>query len=159
MRTHLTLRSASGAQLLDPKEDAMRRVIVTEFMSLDGVVEAPEKWSLSYWNDETEKFKNAELAATGALLLGRVTYEGFGASWPSRSGAFADKMNAMPKHVASTTLNKVDWNGAALMRGSAPDAVQRLKTETAAGDLVLHGSATLAQAMMERDLVDVYHVH
>jgi dihydrofolate reductase len=135
----------------------MRKVVVTEFMTLDGVVEAPEKWSFPYWNADAEKFKNAELSATGALLLGRVTYEGFATAWPGRTGEFADRFNSLPKYVASSTLKKLDWKGSESLQGSLSDAIKRLKRSDG-GDIVVHGSVTLVQSLMEHDLVDQYHV-
>ena len=88
----------------------MRTLAATLFMSLDGVVESPEKWSFQFWSDETQKFKLNELRITDALLLGRVTYEGFAAAWPSRkdTDGFADRFNSMPKFVVSKTLKKLD---------------------------------------------------
>ena len=139
------------------KGDEMRKVIVTEFMTLDGVVEAPEKWSFPYWNSQTEEFKNAELAATGALLLGRVTYEGFAAAWPGRTGEFADRFNQMPKYVVSSVLKKLDWSGSEFLPGSLPEAIRRLKA-TEEGDVVVHGSVTLVQGLMQHNLVDRYHL-
>ena len=82
----------------------MRKVVVTEFLTLDGVMEAPHLWSFPYWNDEIEKFKHDELWASDAQLLGRVTYQGFAAAWPSRTDEFADRLNDLPKYVVSTTL-------------------------------------------------------
>ena len=108
-----------------------RRLAVTMFMSLDGVVESPEKWSFHYWNDEIAKFKLEELRATDALLLGRVTYEGFAAAWPSRKDpeGFADRFNGMPKHVASKTLKKLEWNNSHLIKGELAAVVSILKQE------------------------------
>lgn len=131
----------------------MRRIIVTEFMTLDGVVEAPEKWSLAYWNDETEKFKNDELRDTGALLLGRVTYETFAVSWPSRCGDFADRLNALPKYVASGTLKDLAWSGSQLLPEPATHAAAELK-KSSGGNIVIHGSPTLVRSLMNEGLVD-----
>ena len=91
-------------------------MIVTEFVTLDGVMEAPEKWTFPFGNEEAAKFKRDELFESDALLLGRVTYEGFAAAWPSRTDeeGFADRMNSLPKFVVSTTLNQVDWNNSSL---------------------------------------------
>ena len=96
----------------------MRKIIVTEFLFLDGVMEAPEKWSFPYMNDEIMKFKSDELFASGALLLGRATYETFAAAWPSRTdpGGFADRMNSLPKYVLSNTLKEVKWNNSRLIK-------------------------------------------
>src|SRR5688500_201470 len=101
---------ASGNAVFD--RPMPRSIRATFFMTLDGVVESPEKWSFPYWNDEIAKLKDDELKATDALLLGRVTYEGFAAAWPGRTDAegFADKFNSMPKYVVTKTLKKADWN-------------------------------------------------
>lgn len=104
----------------------MRKVIVSEYMSLDGVVEDPA-WTAPYWNDEIAAFKQSELFACDALLLGRVTYQVFAASWPTRTDdgdGFTDRMNTMPKYVASTTLTAMEWN-ANLITGDVAEAVAR----------------------------------
>jgi len=118
-----------------------RRLAVTLFTSLDGVVESPEKWSFPFWNDEIQKFKLKELFATDALLLGRVTYEGFAAAWPGRKDAegFADRFNSIPKYIASTTLKKLDWNNSHLIRGDVAREVANLKKQPGE-DIVIHGS-------------------
>jgi len=105
-----------------------RRLAATLFISLDGVVESPDKWSFPYWNDEIAKFKLEEVKATDALLLGRVTSEGFAAAWPGRKDpdGFADRFNSMPKHVASNTLKKLEWNNSHLIKGDLGAAVSRL---------------------------------
>src|SRR5438093_13468258 len=106
-----------------------RRLGGTLVVSLDGVVEAPEKWSFAYWNDEIRKFKLDETMASDALLLGRVTYEGFAAAWPSRKDdeGFADRFNSMPKYVASRTLKALAWNNSHLMIVDVAAAVSKLK--------------------------------
>jgi dihydrofolate reductase len=137
----------------------MRKVIVTEFMSLDGVMESPEKWSLSYWDDEIGKLKFDELSAADALLLGRVTYEGFAAAWPSRTDetGYADRMNNLPKYVVSTTLSKPEWNNTQVIKGDLAGEVTRLKQQPGQSMLVF-GSAQLAAALLEEDLVDEYRL-
>jgi dihydrofolate reductase len=107
-------------------------VVATEFLAIDGVVEAPEKWSGPYWNDEIARFKHDELFASDALLLGKLTYEGFAAAWPGRTDedGFADRMNALPKHVVSTTLNEpLGWNNSTLIRGALAERVTELKQQ------------------------------
>jgi dihydrofolate reductase len=140
----------------------MAKVIVTEFMSLDGVIEAPgggEKFRHAGWSfeiprgKEGDQFKLDEMQRTEALLLGRVTYEGFAAAWPSRKGDFADKFNNMPKYVVSKTLKRADWNNTTVLGGDVPAEVARLK-QRLAGDVVVHGSARLSQTLIEHDLVD-----
>ncbi|MEX2212178.1 MAG: dihydrofolate reductase family protein [Gaiellaceae bacterium] len=103
--------------------------------------------------DEGDKFKLDETMATEALLLGRVTYEGFAAAWPSRDGEFADKFNAMPKYVVSSSLGEPEWSNSTVLRGDVAEEVATLKQELD-GDIVVHGSAQLVQTLLEHDLVD-----
>ena len=140
----------------------MGRIVVTEFVSLDGVVEVPggaENFKYGGWSfeisrgDEGDKFKLDEAFSSEALLLGRVTYEGFAAAWPSRDGEFADKFNSMPKYVVSSTLENPEWNNTTVLEGNVAQAVARLKEEQD-GDIVVHGSPQLVQALLEHDLVD-----
>jgi dihydrofolate reductase len=140
----------------------MGRIVVTEFVSLDGVMEAPgggEDFRHAGWTfeidrgEEGDKFKLDETVEAEALLLGRKTYEGFAAAWPSMEGEFADKFNTMPKYVVSSTLDRAEWNNSTVLRGDVVDEVAELK-ETLGGDIVVHGSARLAQTLLEHDLVD-----
>ncbi len=140
----------------------MGRIIVTEFVSLDGVIEAPgggEDYKHGGWTFEIDrgaegnKFKLDETLDADALLLGRVTYEGFAAAWPSRDDEFADKFNTMPKYVVSSTLQKPDWNNSTVLDGDVAEEVTKLKQQQD-GDIVVHGSAQLVQALIEHDLVD-----
>ena len=140
----------------------MGRIVVTEFISLDGVIEAPgggEGFRHDGWSFEIERgpegnqFKLDETLESEALLLGRVTYEGFAASWPSRGGEFADKFNAMPKYVVSSTLRDPEWNNTTVLDGGVEAAVSKLKQEQD-GNIVVHGSARLVQALVEHGLVD-----
>jgi len=140
----------------------MGRIVITEFMSLDGVVEDPggaENFKYGGWSfeiprgDEGDKFKVDETMASEALLLGRVTYEGFAKAWPSRNDEFADKFNNMPKYVVSSTLTQPEWNNSTVLEGDVPEAVAKLKQEID-GDIVVHGSVQLAQTLLEHDLVD-----
>jgi dihydrofolate reductase len=142
------------------------RIVVTEFVSMDGVIEDPggsEDYEHGGWSfqldrgEEGNKFKIDETMATDALLLGRVTYEGFADSWPSREGEFADKFNNMPKFVVSTTLDKPDWKNSTVIRGEVAAKVGKLK-ERFANDVVVHGSAQLVNALKEQDLVDEYRL-
>jgi dihydrofolate reductase len=144
----------------------MGRIVVTEFVSLDGVIEAPgggESFRHGGWTfeinrgDEGDKFKLDETLSSEALLLGRVTYEGFAAAWPSREGEFADKFNAMPKYVVSSTLEEPEWNNSTLLKGDVADEVAKLKQEQD-GDIVVHGSARLVQTLVEHDLVDEFRL-
>jgi dihydrofolate reductase len=140
----------------------MGRIIVTEFVSLDGVIEAPgggEDYKHGGWTFEIDrgaegnKFKLDETLDADALLLGRVTYEGFAAAWPSRDDEFANKFNTMPKYVVSSTLDKPDWNNSTVLKGDVAEEVAKLKQQQD-GDIVVHGSAQLVQALIEHDLVD-----
>jgi dihydrofolate reductase len=140
----------------------MGRIVVTEFVSLDGVVEDPggsEDFKYGGWSfeiargDEGDRFKLDEALDAEALLLGRVTYEGFAAAWPSRDGEFADKFNTMPKYVVTSTLEDPEWTNSTVLRGDVADEVSKLKQEQD-GDIVVHGSAQLVQSLLEHDLVD-----
>jgi dihydrofolate reductase len=140
----------------------MGRIVVTEFVSLDGVMEGPGgdnnfkrgAWSFEFSRgDEGDRFKLDETMASDALLLGRVTYEGFADAWPSREGAFADMFNTMPKYVVSSTLSDPEWSNSTVVGGDVPEAVSEVK-ERHDGDIVVHGSRQLVQELIERDLVD-----
>ena len=144
----------------------MGRIVVTEFVSLDGVVEAPgggEAFKHGGWSfeisrgDEGDKFKLDETMSSEALLLGRVTYEGFAAAWPTRDGEFADKFNTMPKYVVSSTLEDPEWNNTTVLSGDVAEAVAKLKQEQD-GDIVVHGSPQLVQTLIEHDLVDEFRL-
>lgn len=136
----------------------MRKVVVAEFLSLDGVMDEPA-WTVPYWNDEIAKFKYDELFASDAHLLGRVTYQGFAAAWPSRTDeqGFADRMNSLPKYVVSTTLEKVEWNNSHLIKKNVVEEISRLKQQPGQ-DILVAGSATLVNTLVEHDLVDEYHL-
>ena len=140
----------------------MGRIVVTEFVSLDGVMEAPgggEDFKHAGWTfnisrgEEGDKFKLDETLNSEALLLGRVTYQRFAAAWPSRKNEFADKLNSMPKYVVSSTLEKAEWNNSTVLRGDVVAEVSKLRQESS-GDIVVHGSAQLVQTLIEHDLVD-----
>jgi dihydrofolate reductase len=132
----------------------MGKLVVTEFVSLDGVMEDPADWSFDVSRgDGGDRFKFDETFASEALLLGRVTYENFAQAWPSRKGEFADRFNSMPKYVVSSTLENPTWTNTTVLRGDAVDEVRRLKQELK-GEIVVHGSARLAQTLIEQDLVD-----
>jgi dihydrofolate reductase len=140
------------------KENSMRNIVVTHFLSLDGIMEEPA-WTMPYWNDETAKFKGEETSADEPLLLGRVTYQGFAAAWPQRTGddSGATYFNGTRKYVVSTTLDKVEWNNSVLIKGNIVEAITALKQEDGP-DMVVHGSATLVQTLMQHDLVDRYRL-
>jgi dihydrofolate reductase len=141
----------------------MRRIVVSEFVSLDGVFEDPggaEKfkhggWSFKFRDDQAPKYKLDEVLASDALLLGRVTYEGFAKAWPSvKDGVgFADKMNSMPKYVVSTTLKKLDWNNSRLIKTNIAEEAKKLKQEPGK-DILVYGSGKLVNTLLQHGLVD-----
>ena len=140
----------------------MGRIVVTEFVSLDGVMEDPggsEDFKYGGWTfeidrgDEGNQFKLDETLSSDALLLGRVTYEGFAAAWPSREGEFAEKFNTMPKYVVSSTMSDPEWTNTTVLSGDVPDEIAKLR-DALDGDIVVHGSASLVQTLIEHDLVD-----
>jgi dihydrofolate reductase len=140
----------------------MGRIVVTEFISLDGVIEAPgggEDYRHAGWTfeidrgEEGNQFKLDETFEAEAQLLGRVTYEGFADAWPSREGEFADKFNSMPKYVVSSTLGEPEWSNSTVLRGDLAEEVAKLKDEVD-GVILVAGSAQLVQALLEHDLVD-----
>jgi dihydrofolate reductase len=137
----------------------MRKLVVSEFVSLDGVMEDP-MWTFQFGSEEQDKFKFAELKASDALLLGRVTYEGFAAAWPNmieETGEYGEWMNGYPKHVVSATLEEVNWNNSSLIKGNIAEEVSRLKQQPGK-DILVFGSCSLAQTLMELDLVDEYRL-
>ena len=141
----------------------MRNVVVTEFITLDGVFEDPGGaentehggWSFKFWSEESGKFKYDELVAADAMLLGRITYQGFAAAWPEMTdeAGFADRMNSLPKYVASRTLDKLEWQNSHLIEGDVVDAVSALKQQEGQNILV-GGSGQLANVLLRADLVD-----
>jgi len=136
----------------------MRKLVVSEFISLDGVVEEPS-WTVPYWNDEIAQFKYDELFSSDALLVGRVTYQGFAAAWPSRTDeqGYADRMNTLPKHVVTTTLQEASWNNSTLVKQNIFDKISRLK-EQPGQNILVFGSGTLANSLIQKNLVDEYNL-
>jgi dihydrofolate reductase len=144
----------------------MGRLVVTEYISVDGVVEAPsgtEQFERVGWTDDFSRgpdgnqFKVDETMASDAQLLGRITYEQFADIWPHVEGEFADYFNSMPKYVVSTTLQDPEWNNTRVLEGDPVDEVAKLKRRYER-DIVVHGSAQLAQTLIEHDLVDAIHL-
>jgi len=142
----------------------MGKLVVTEFISIDGVIEDPggaEDFAHGGWvfqferGEEGNKFKLDEVLEAEAQLLGRVTYEGFAAAWPSRTdeAGFAERMNAMPKYVVSSTLRELTWSNSTLIEGDVAAEVAKLKKQVP-GDILVAGSATLVRALVDHDLVD-----
>jgi dihydrofolate reductase len=138
----------------------MRKVIASEFVSLDGVMEDPS-WTFQFPSEEQPKFKFDELSTSDALLLGRVTYEGFAAAWPhmtEQAGEYADMMNGYPKFVVSTTLEEpLEWNNSTLIKGNVAEEVSRLKQQLGK-DILIFGSGDLVNTLMRHDLIDEYRL-
>jgi dihydrofolate reductase len=144
----------------------MRRLVVSEFVTVDGVMEDPGgsegtvggAWARDL-TEEGGQFKVEELMAADALLLGRVTYEGFASSWPTMkdTGEFGDKMNGMPKYVVSNTLKKAEWNNSTILRGDVFQEIAKLKQKNG-GDILVNGSAQLIAGLMEHNLVDEFRL-
>ena len=140
----------------------MGRIVVTEFVSLDGVMQDPggdSDFKHAGWTFEIEQgeegadFKLDETRNSEALLLGRVTYQGFAKAWPSVPGEFGDRFNNMPKYVVSSTLDKAEWKNSTVLKGDVVKEVSKLRQKPG-GDIVVHGSAQLVQTLLEHDLVD-----
>jgi dihydrofolate reductase len=156
--------TADGSRL--DKEEYVGRIVVTEFVSLDGVVEAPgggEDFKYGGWSFEVDRgeegnqFKLDETLSSEVLLLGRVTYEGFAAAWPPRDGEFADKFNSMPKYVVSSTLEDPEWNNTTVLKGDVAEEAAKLRQELD-GNIVVHGSPQLVQTLLDHDLVDEFRL-
>ena len=139
---------------------SVRKIIVNEFMTLDGVIEAPEKWQFPYMSDDVSEEIKAEVHNAEASLLGRKTYEIFAASWPLRTNnefGIADKLNSERKFVVSSTLEKVEWNNSTLIKGNVEEEVRKLKQQPG-GDIRVVGSAALVQSLMKADLIDEFQL-
>ena len=134
----------------------MRKLVVTEFLSLDGVMEAP-MWTFKYWNDEIANFKGEESLASDALLLGRITYEGFAQAWPNSKDEGAPYFNNVRKYVVSTTLDKAEWNNSVIIKDNVVEEISKLKQQDG-GDIAVHGSGKLVQTLIQNDLVDSYRM-
>ena len=140
-------------------ESPYRNLIVSEFLTLDGVMEAPEEWSFQFFSEEQGDYKHDELFASGALLLGRETYQSFAGAWPDRTdeAGFADRMNSLPKYVVSTSLEEAEWNNSTIIDGNVAEEVAALKQKPGQ-DILVNGSAELVNSLMEADLVDEYRL-
>ncbi len=146
----------------------MGKVVVSQFMTVDGVIDAPgggEAFELGGWafqfdrGDEGNQFKLEELQKADALLLGRVTYQGFANAWPSRTDefGFADRINTMPKYVVSSTLDKAEWTNSTVIRGNIPEEVAKLRRQPG-GDILINGSPGLVSLLMDHDLIDEFRL-
>ena len=136
----------------------MRKVVLSEYLSLDGVMENPS-WTVPYWTDEIAQYKFDELFASDALLMGRVTYEGFAAAWPSMKDeqGFADRMNGLPKYVATTTLTDFTWHNTRAIEGDVAAAVRALR-EQEGQNILIYGSGALARTLRRHGLIDEYRL-
>ena len=133
----------------------MRKIVVNEYVSLDGVMESPEKWTFQYFNDEVQQIISESFASSDALLLGRVTYQGFADAFSSQSGGIADVMNSRTKYVVSTTLDKAEWSNSTLIKGNVEEEIMKLKQQPGK-DIAISGCATLVQSLIRYNLVDEY---
>ncbi len=145
-----------------PREGAkhMGKLIVSEFISLDGIMEAPETWHFPYISDDMAAHIEREINATDVMLYGRVTYEAFAGFWPTdeaKGESIAEKLNSAPKYVVSTTLASADWKNSTLIKSNVIDAIARLKQETQ-GTIGITGSATLVRALTQADLIDEFQL-
>jgi dihydrofolate reductase len=132
----------------------MGKIIVTEFVSLDGVFENPHEWHFPFFQEQAQQYKMNELRATDALLLGRETYEGFAQAWPERSGdEFSDTFNSMPKYVVSTTLENPTWTNSHVLGGDLATELDTLR-QRHAQDIFIHGSGRLANSLLQQGLID-----
>lgn len=135
----------------------MRKLVESTFVTLDGVISSPEVWGQPFWDDEHAAYAQKLMAPADALLLGRVTYEGFAQAWPQRSGdPYTDKINAMPKYVASNALKDATWN-ATIISGDVAAQVKELK-QAAGGDILKFGTGELDRTLMQHGLVDEFHL-
>jgi dihydrofolate reductase len=140
----------------------MRKVVVSTYVTLDGVFEDPA-WSAPYWSDEAQQFARDQLWSSDALLLGRTTYDEFAAAWPTqewieREGEFADRMNSLPKYVASKTLEEpLEWSNSHFLKGDVAEEVGKLKQESGQ-DILMYSSVALMHTLMENDLIDQYRL-
>ncbi len=138
----------------------MRKVIASEFVTLDGVMEDP-RWTFRFLSEERDQFKFDELSASDALLLGRVTYEGFAAAWPHMTeaeGEYAEMMNGYPKHVVSTTLQEpLEWNNSTIIGENVAEEVSGLKQQPGK-DILIFGSGELVNTLMRHGLIDEYRL-
>src|SRR5579864_1156039 len=151
--------SVKATRIIRQAGDQMpRRVVASTYVTLDGYIDEPGRWSFPFWSKEASDFKARELFASDALLLGRVTYEGFAAAWPTMEGTgeFGEKMNSMPKYVASRTLENATWN-ATIIKGDVAEKVRELKQEDG-GDLLIGGSGQLIDYLTGHDLIDEYRM-
>ena len=135
----------------------MRKLVVTEYLTLDGVFEEPGHWSFDYWNEEAMLYKRDELFSSDVQLLGRVTYEGFAKAWPTMpdTGDFGERMNSMPKYVVSSTLTNAEWQNSIIISKNVVEEIQHLK-EQSGQNILVAGSGKLVNTLMQHHLVDQF---
>ncbi len=135
----------------------MRKLVVTEYLTLDGVFEEPGKWSFDYWGEEAMHYKRDELFSSDVQLLGRVTYDGFAQAWPTMQGTgdFGERMNSMPKYVVSTTLTHADWQNSTIISENVVEEIQKLK-EQQGQNILVAGSGQLVHTLLQHHLVDEF---
>lgn len=134
----------------------MGKIINSTFVSVDGVINHMEAWHFAYISDESDQIAQEQLEASEALLMGRHTYEVYASAWPGRDGGLADKINSMPKYVASTTLDKADWHNTTVIKGDLVTQVAELKQQ--GGDILMHGFGPVAHTLMTNGLLDIVHL-
>lgn len=134
----------------------MGKIVNSTFVSVDGVINHMEVWHFAYVDDETDQIVAEQLQASESLLMGRETYDAYASVWPGREGALPDRINRMPKYVASTTLDKADWNNTTLIKGDLVAEVAELKKQ--GGDILMHGFGPVARTLIAGGLLDVLHL-
>lgn len=136
----------------------MKKIIVSEFLSLDGVMEEPS-WTMYYWNQEIADFKRAELFSVDSLLFGRISYEGFASAWPEKTDedGYADRINNLPKFAVTQTLDKADWNNTTLIKENIVEEIKKLKDQQGQ-DILVFGSGKLVDFLLENQLVDEFNL-
>jgi dihydrofolate reductase len=154
-RVHAVLVDPGHVHGNQNRRSQMRKLVISTYMTLDGVMEAPEKWEL--WSGEHERYAWEQLLASDALLMGRKVYEGFAGSWPSRDGEFAGRMNALPKFVVSSTLEAAGWNNTTIISGDVPEKVAELKQQPGQ-QILMYGSGDLMHTLTRHLLVDEYRI-
>ncbi len=159
-QTNMELWLNLTEQMFKSRGNNLRKIIVSEFVSLDGVMEAPEKWQSPYLSDDFLEEIKEQILGLDATLLGRVTYQEFAAYWPLQTNnefGIADKVNSTPKFVVSSTLQKAEWNNSTLIKGDVVQAVSQLKQQ-GDGSIGVTGSATLVQTLLDANLIDEYRL-
>jgi dihydrofolate reductase len=132
----------------------MRKIVNSTFVSLDGVTENMEAWHFDFIDQDMDRIAEEQIDAADIMLMGRLTYEVYNSAWPNREGAYPDKINAIRKYVASTTMDKAEWNNTTVISGDLVDEVRRLKAEEGDGDILMHGFGPVARALLAAGLLD-----